>query len=76
MEAFWNWPRVVFTVGMEHLSDGRVVAQRDQSCNELVMFTSSKHQQRGEMSEIISGWVMIAGMLRTVKARCPVVCGC
>lgn len=44
-EVFCIWPCAVFTVGAEHISEGGVEAQRDQSCSELEVFTSNKHQE-------------------------------
>lgn len=73
--AIWIWPWAAFAVGTEHPSEVRVEAQRDKSCTKLVVFTSNEYQQRGEMSQTITGHVMVAGVCGAVKAHCPIACG-
>lgn len=61
-------PWAVFTVGAEHLSEGVVEAQRDQSCSELGVFASSKHQECRVVSQTTCGWVTVARARGAVEA--------
>lgn len=73
-EAFCAWPWAVFAVGAEHISEGGVEAQRDQSCSELGVITSNKHQECREVLNI-PGQVTVARAHGAVESPHPTVCG-
>lgn len=74
-EAFCVRLWSVFTVGAEHVSEGGVEARSDQSCSDLGMFTSNKHQECREVSQTLPGRVTVARAHRAVEAPHPTACG-